>query len=243
MDSDDSSASVVLPLADGSGDELPLRFAFASEADQKWDIVEKYLDIRRGECFPKAGVNCCVALLRREAAHPLVEEMLRQFVERGQKTFKHELEADRADRKRKRAEEAAAAEVKRQRKLSEDTNGGVDQRRAHGLPGKQEPDSDEVSDKFPVRLPSSARSGQRCTCKMPEGCTDRDVLSFVVPKGSYAGDEITLTAKFRIKGHCIQALMEVTGLSREDAIQRLTPAHGDGNFAAQRYFETLGGNS
>lgn len=228
------AAEVRLPLADGSGEELPLRFALEEELPQKWRVVETYMDIEKDVQFPSKGVTCNVAAIRQGSAHPLVEDMISQFVERGRSTFDSERAAE--ELKRKGDEEARA----RRRQDQEATDRRLAQELAQQAQQQQPQAGEEdakVTDRFNVTLPRSSRPGDKSFFTMPQGCTEPERIDFVVPPGSYGGDVIVLTASFKVKGHCIQAVRDVTALPREAAVKLLTKTHGDPNVAAQKHFE------
>eukprot|EP00928_Gymnodinium_smaydae_P038332 TRINITY_DN26465_c0_g1_i1.p1 TRINITY_DN26465_c0_g1~~TRINITY_DN26465_c0_g1_i1.p1 ORF type:complete len:625 (-),score=167.19 TRINITY_DN26465_c0_g1_i1:50-1924(-) len=237
--------SVQVPLADGTGAELPLRFALDGEFERRWELVAQYLDIRADVRFPASGVaRCPVALIRRCSSHPLVDEMLEHFVERGRETF--ELEHEEEARQQK--EQQAAREAARRAQEAEDARLALELARggstssvggSAGVGDYGEEDA-EVVDSFSVTLPRSARPGDKSFYNMPPGCTEPEAVEFVVPAGSWGGDLITLTAKFKVRAHCIRDLRACTGLEREEAVRLLTAAHGDANVAAQRYYERGG---
>jgi len=247
---------VRVPLADGHGEELPLRFALESELERRWELVEKYMDVERSVTLPLAKVECNIAMLRRNTSHSLVKEMADHTVERYAKRFREEKEKERAERenadtKRKAPEDsqedAPLVPPKRQKSMGKDAGGAApnsqESGRAPGL-GQElnEPKEGEeldapVEDKFEVRLPRGSRPGDRTFYNLPKGCTDKDRVDFDVPAGCYENDLVLLTARFKIKGHCIRSLREVTNLSREKAVQLLTVTHGNVERAIQQYFD------
>jgi len=92
LDMPPTSGPVQVPLADGRGEELPLRFALEEELEKKWTLVREYLDTEPSVELPRAKLKCHMALLRRDSSHPLVREMMAHFVERGEVTFRGERE-------------------------------------------------------------------------------------------------------------------------------------------------------
>jgi len=261
---DGVASPVRVPLADGNGEELPLRFAMEEELSDKWEIVSQYLDIERDVNLPRLGQTCNMALLQRGSSHPLTKEMVTQFVERGRVTFKTEQE-EAATLKRNNPFQTTTMPVAKKQKQeevqdslrSEDDTLPATQPESGGLPMpappqesdvpraswnppvEQEPDSDEVSDTLDVTLPRGLRPGNAAHYQMPKGCTTAagDRLQFKVPRSYTPGNSVKLTIRFTIKGRCIKALREVTGLPRDDAVQRLTKSHGDPDAAARDYFE------
>jgi len=222
-----AATQVRVPLADGTGEELPLRFATDDEMGQKWEVVAKYMDTERVN-FPSG--DCQVAIVHRSTAHPLVEEMLDQFVEVGSTTFDAEREEE-TEAKRRLEQEAAARHVKEK-----------EERRKKAATELQQGSSDSmdedvlVSDRFDVKLAESARPGDRMSFVFPKGCTVPAKTEFQVPPGCFGGTMVTLTSKFKIKGSSISQVCEVTSQSREDATKLLAKAHGDVNVAVEKYF-------
>lgn len=247
----EGAGPVRVPLVDGQGEELPMRFALEEELERKWDLVHKYMDIESNVELPRAKLRCNMAVLRRDYSHPLVTEMMAHFVERGEATFAAEREEARCAAsvqvpigpKRKSSADLEADDSKRQKKS------GIDGRQpqsscseASSATSRQdeneEPDA-QVAHRWPVKLPRGLRPGDKTRFHMPKGCTDQDVIDFKVPRGSFEGDTVVLTANFKIKGHCIKALREVTQLPRAEAVALLTKVHGDADAAAREYFERL----
>lgn len=109
----------------------------------------------------------------------------------------------------------------------------------HAISVEEEEVDAQVADRWAVRLPKGVRPGDMSMFHMPKGCTDQDVIQFKVPKGRFAGDVVILTANFKVKGHCIKALREVTQLNRVKALELLAKSHGDADAAARNYFEQL----
>jgi len=228
------SMDVRVPLADGHGEELPLRFALEHELKRKWELVESYMDVAKGCHFGASRVACTAALLSRDSSHPLVEEMLVQFMDRGHSTFAAEHEAaeaarrDAAQNQAQRMEQQEAEDRRLAQKLAGD-----------GSPGGGVEEDAEVTDRFNVKLPRSARPGDKSFFTMPAGCTEPSRIDFAVPSGCYGGDVIVLTARFKVHGSSIQTLRDATGLPRDGAVALLAAAHGDANVAAQRHFEKI----
>lgn len=261
---DGVASPVRVPLADGNGEELPLRFAMEEELINKWEIVSQYLDIERDVNLPRLGKTCNMALLQRGSSHPLIKEMVAQFVERGRVTFKAEQE-EAALLKRKNPLETMTmpvAKKQKQAEISDSLRSGDDtlpatQSESGGSPAppppqesyvpraswnpsdEQEPDTDEVSNTIDVQLPPGLRPGNLAHFQMPKGCTNvnGDRVQFTVPKSHIPGNDVKLRIKFKIRGREIKALREVTGLPRADAVRLLTTSLGDPEAAAQNFFE------
>mmetsp|Transcript_113654 Transcript_113654/g.321358 ORF Transcript_113654/g.321358 Transcript_113654/m.321358 type:complete len:635 (-) Transcript_113654:56-1960(-) len=232
----EASPPVLVPLIDGSRDELPLRFALEEELSSKWELVEKYMDIERHWRCPTTGESCKAAVMRRDSSHHLVNHMVAAFVERGRAIFKAEREQEAAKRK---CDEEAAVSAKRQKQEQEDET--LDMKVPSETPKDPEEPDEPVKHKFEVRLPRGIRPGERTRYTMPKGCTEPSIVSFEVPTGCWGGDTVLLTANFSIKGHCIKSLRDVTGLPRAAAVDLLTVSHGNANEAAQRHFDALAG--
>eukprot|EP00931_Biecheleriopsis_adriatica_P047951 TRINITY_DN27683_c0_g1_i1.p1 TRINITY_DN27683_c0_g1~~TRINITY_DN27683_c0_g1_i1.p1 ORF type:complete len:596 (-),score=177.65 TRINITY_DN27683_c0_g1_i1:120-1859(-) len=221
-----SSVELKVPIVDCcEGAELPLRFASEEELGQRRAVLKRYLDIEWDVALPKAKLTGNIVVCRQEASHPLVDQMMQQFVERGRGFFKKEQQADDGSKKRK----AGAASLETGKRPSPDKSPEASDK-------DQEADA-AVNHAFEVRLPKGVRPGDRSYFRLPAGCTDREQINFIVPKDCYEGDCVKLNAKFAIKGHCIRTFREVTGLARGKAVQFLTRAYGDPNAAAQLYFE------
>ena len=77
---------------------------------------------------------------------------------------------------------------------------------------------------------------QILTCEIFLSTNIFNVGKAEVPPDRYGGDHVYLTIRFVIKGQCIRAVKEVTGLSREESIKLLTKTHGSAGGAAENYF-------
>jgi len=263
----EGACAIRVPLADGNGQELPLRFALEEELKRKWELVRKYLDVEPDVQLPTAKLTCQMALLRRDSSHPSVKEMMAHFVERGEATFAAERE-EASGAKRQAASEPGNDAVKRQKQAVDGqrsaerppaqpaaarpvaarpaaANGGG---AAGGAAGEGPPavpsaanggeePDAEVMDRWEVRLAKGSRPGERSTVQLPKGCTEPDIVHFKVPRGRYEGDIVTITARFKVKGRCIKALREAAQMPRAKAVALLTKTHGDPNAAAREYFE------
>lgn len=217
LDASGPASPVKVPLSDSHGEDLPFRFTLKEEHEQKWELAARYLEIEQEVHFPEAGTTCHLALLRREASHPLVEQMARHLVECGRTLLK-------AGQGKRGAGEQEVKPPDLKRSRTED----------HGE--HDEADAPAVS-VFNVRLARGTRPGDLTHYRMPEGCTDKERVEFAVPPGCYEGDLVTLTARFNIRGHCIRALREVTNLPRERVVELLAETRGDVEAAAQLHFE------
>merc|ERR1712136_568929 len=117
----------------------------------KWEVVAKYMDTERVN-FPSG--DCQVAIVHRSTAHPLVEEMLDQFVEVGSTTFDAEREEE-TEAKRRLEQEAAARHVKEK-----------EERRKKAATELQQGSSDSMDeDVLATGCPSSFRRAARCQRK------------------------------------------------------------------------------
>jgi len=213
---------VRVPLADSRGEELPLRFALEDELGRKWDLVREYMDIEQDEKLPAAKLTCNMALLRRDSSHPLVEEMMAHFVERGEGTFA--AERDEAQRSKLAREpsgpkrlatlqhpEANGAKpngVKRQKQDAEDQRPAgrpsagqppVTRRSSSGVSSSSAPaSSDSAAKLVKARSPKEeeepdAPGTHRWTVLLPRGVRPGDKSCFHMPKGCTDSDTIDFT--------------------------------------------------
>jgi len=246
-----ASAPVLVPLRDHFGNELPLRFAFRGEIGARRELLERYMDLMQIEgVVPKDGGVCEMAVIHHNSQHPLVKEMLGHFIERGKETFVVEQQNEKSKEEKKEKMEATeqAESVKRRkqeeedfklaRSLAADQDGGLVHKNGGHASNKAKADQDAfVTDKFNLTLANGLRPSDKSIYTMPEGCTDPAQIQFEVPAGCYGGDVIVLTAKYAIKGHCIRSMQDVTGVSREEAVRRLTQFRGSTTDAVQAFFD------
>lgn len=78
---------VRIPLCSGFGGALPLQFATESELANEGALIRAYLDVEVDVPMPKAGLKCSVALLQRDASHPLLRDMRQRFVANAARAF------------------------------------------------------------------------------------------------------------------------------------------------------------
>lgn len=240
-----------MPLADGSGEPLPVRFAREQELVSSWATVRQYMDI--DEMFVVTSSSPGMvrnAVLQRRDMHPLVKEMLEAFLSCGEDAF----EEEQAETRAKTGPAGASAQSSREAEgqISREAEG----QKATGQRGSQEAEASKAAsqqeradaelaaqlaaeDRGELLVPLSKPPEQDSdtvveeviNVRLPLGARPGDTLrwekvDFTVPDGYHGDDIMPLKVRQVVSGASIRQFQDVTQASRDRAARMLARSHG-----------------